>query len=114
MSKVKNTFDMFVFKCYNSIMNVVHCKKEPYDIFIGRGSKWGNPFIIGIDGTREEVCQKYRIWIKTQQHLLDSLYELEGKILGCYCDKKFVSKGLCHGCILIELINQSKFNMLGD
>lgn len=23
---------------------VVHCKREPYDVYIGRGSKWGNPF----------------------------------------------------------------------
>ena len=37
---------------------VVHCKKEPYDIYVGRPSKWGNPFRIGKDGTREEVIKK--------------------------------------------------------
>lgn len=42
---------------------VVHCKKEPYDVYIGRPSKWGNPFVIGKDGTREEVIAKYAEWI---------------------------------------------------
>jgi len=27
---------------------VVHCKKSPYDVYIGRPSKWGNPFEIGL------------------------------------------------------------------
>ena len=41
---------------------VVHCKKEKYDVYIGRPSKWGNPFTIGIHGTREQVIQMYRDW----------------------------------------------------
>lgn len=44
-------------------MKVVHCKKEKYDVYIGRPSKWGNPFIVGADGTRDEVIQKYKDWI---------------------------------------------------
>jgi hypothetical protein len=33
---------------------VVHCKRERYDVYIerGRGSRWGNPFVIGRDGDR--------------------------------------------------------------
>ena len=38
---------------------VVHCKREPFDIYIGRPSKWGNPFVIGRDGNREQVIEKY-------------------------------------------------------
>lgn len=45
-------------------MKIVHCKKEPYDIYIGRPGKWGNPFTIGKDGTREEVIVKYEEWIR--------------------------------------------------
>lgn len=37
---------------------VVNKYKEEYDIYIGRGSRWGNPFVIGKDGTREEVIEK--------------------------------------------------------
>lgn len=81
------------------MMKVVHCKREPYDIYIGRGSKWGNPFIIGKDGTREEVIQKYKEWILTKKSLLICLPELQGKILGCWCSPK-----PCHGDVLIELV----------
>jgi len=34
---------------------VVHCKRESYDIYIGRPSKWGNPYQSGRDGTRQHV-----------------------------------------------------------
>ena len=79
---------------------VVNKYRDPYDVYIGRGSKWGNPFRIGIDGTREDVIKQYRDWIKTQPHLLNSLEELRGKTLGCFC-----SPQACHGDILVELFN---------
>jgi len=79
-------------------MPVVHCKKAPYDVYIGRPSKWGNPFVIGRDGTREEVIKKYKAWIKTQPHLMASLHELKGKTLGCWCAPR-----PCHGDVLEEL-----------
>lgn len=80
---------------------VVHCKKEKFDVYIGRPSIWGNPFTIGKDGTREEVIQKYREWILTQPKLLNSLYLLKGKILGCWCKPE-----ACHGDVLEELIRE--------
>lgn len=39
---------------------VVNLRKEKYDVNIGRGSKWGNKFVIGRDGDRGEVIRKYR------------------------------------------------------
>jgi hypothetical protein len=86
---------------------VVHCKKEKYDIYIGRPSKWGNPFVIGKDGTRKEVLQKYRNHIITTPELFNALEELEGKILGCWCKPKS-----CHGDILVELIELKKKGIL--
>lgn len=80
-------------------MKVVHCKKESYDVYIGRPSKWENPFVIGKDGCRQEVIEKYKKWILFQKHLLENLYELKNKVLGCWC-----SPNPCHGDILIELI----------
>ena len=78
---------------------VVHCNKEPYDIYIGRPSRWGNPFSIGPDGTRKEVIDKYRQFILTHPQLMEDLHELRGKTLGCFC------KPLpCHGDVLVELI----------
>ena len=79
---------------------VVNKYRDSYDVYIGRNSKWGNPFKIGIDGTREDVIEQYRDWIQTQSHLLNSLDELRGKTLGCFC-----SPQACHGDILVELLN---------
>lgn len=85
----------------DSQMKVVHCKKCAFDVYIGRPSKWGNPFRIGIDGSREEVIEKYRRWIMSQGELLSSLGELEGKVLGCWCPPN-----PCHGGVLVELIKK--------
>jgi hypothetical protein len=85
---------------------VVHCKRSPYDVYIGRAhkgltqSKWANPFHIGKDGTREEVIEKYREWILHRHELIASLDELKGKILGCWC-----APHKCHGDVLVELAN---------
>lgn len=79
---------------------VVHCKREPYDVYIGRPSIWGNPFVMNKDGGRDEVIDKYEQWIKNQPRLLEKLSELRGKVLGCWC-----APLRCHGEILIKLAN---------
>jgi Domain of unknown function (DUF4326) len=81
-------------------MRVVHCKREAYDVYIGRPSKWGNPFVLGKDGTREQVIAKYRCWLLTQPALMAALPELRGKTLGCWC-----APHACHGDVLVELAN---------
>ena len=77
---------------------VVNVKKDRYDIFIGRPSIWGNPFIIGKDGNRSEVIRKYKKWIINRPELMSSLSLLRGKSLGCYCVPE-----ICHGHILADL-----------
>ncbi len=82
-------------------IQVVHCKKEPYDVYIGRPSKWGNPFVIGRDGTRPQVLTKYREWVQTRPDLMTALPELRGKTLGCWC----APFNLCHGDVLKQLVD---------
>jgi hypothetical protein len=82
-------------------MPVVHCKKAPYDVYIGRPSKWGNPYQIGRDGTREDVIEKYREYILKRPDLLDDIASLRGKTLGCWCAPK-----PCHGDVLSSLANK--------
>ena len=73
---------------------------HPNRVYIGRPSKWGNPFVIGRDGTRWDVIEKYGLWLAQQPHLLASLDELKGKDLVCWCAPDW-----CHGHILVELAN---------
>ncbi len=80
---------------------VVHCKRARYDVYIGRPSKWGNPYVVGRDGAREEVVARYERWLKSQPELLADMGELAGKTLGCWC-----SPQACHGDVLATLVNE--------
>lgn len=94
-------------------MRVVHCKKEPYDVYIGRPSAWGNPFSHK-DGTRaeykvstrEQAIETFEVYIRTQFALdpffiLEYLKPIAGKTLGCWCAPK-----PCHGDVLIKLCRE--------
>lgn len=84
-----------------SSTRVVHFKKSHYDVYVGRPSKWGNPFSLGEHGTRREVIVKYKDYVLNNPELMASLHELEGKILGCWCHPL-----PCHGDVLVELVRK--------
>lgn len=87
---------------------VVHCLREPYHHYVGRGrdphtgipGRLGNPFRIGYDGNRDEVIDKYELWVPTQRWLLELLAQLRGLTFGCWCHPE-----PCHGDVLIRLAN---------
>lgn len=87
---------------------VVNKRKESFDTYIGRGSKWGNPFshlhrtlaAYKVDN-RQESIECYEEWIINQDELMNSLHELKGKRLGCYCKPL-----ACHGDVLVKLIER--------
>lgn len=76
-----------------TVVNKHH--RVPSDVYIGRGSKWGNPFVIGKDGDRAQVIAKYEEHLLASPELLAALPELKGKILMCYC-----KPAACHGDVL--------------
>lgn len=82
---------------------VVNLRKDKYDKYIGRGSIWGNPFIIGKHGNRKEVIRKYENYIRNDDYLLGHIGELEGLVLGCYCKPE-----ACHGDVLLKLLEERK------
>jgi hypothetical protein len=78
---------------------VVHCKKEHYDIYIGRPSKWGNPFRVTKTQSRELAIERYKKWLMDNKPLLSQVVpELKGKTLGCWCYPLE-----CHGDVLVEI-----------
>jgi len=79
---------------------VVNVHENLCDVYIGRPSKWGNPFKIGRDGNRQEVIEKYRKWIVKQPDLMAEIPRLRGKVLGCHCKPL-----ACHGDVLAEMAN---------
>ena len=76
-------------------------KRQTHDVYIGRGSIWGNPFKIGVDGTREEVIQKYAEYYRNNSELQKRIHELRGQRLGCFCAPKS-----CHGHFLAAMADK--------
>ena len=92
---------------------VVHCKLDPFDIYIGRPSCWGNIFSHKEGtlaryhvSTLEEAVQKHKEYILDHPLLVDKIKrELKGKILGCWCKTRKNPKAPCHGDTLAEIAN---------
>lgn len=101
--------------------NLVHFKKEYFDVYIGRPTKWGNPWSHKNNtlaefqvNTREEAIENYRKWlsgedfenvlIEQRKWILKNLPCLKDKILGCWCAPKS-----CHGEILLDLLNKEVY-----
>ena len=82
---------------------IVHCRVEYYDIYIGRPSMWGNPFIEGRHGSRVQVIEKYKEHLLKDPLLMAEIMSLDGKVLGCWCKPKS-----CHGDVIIEVIEKKK------
>lgn len=81
---------------------MVHCRREPYDVYIGRPSKWGNPFPLRHEALRDEVIAQYEEWLKSQPQLVRAAKRvLRGKVLGCWCAPR-----KCHGDILLRIANE--------
>jgi len=77
----------------------------PDAVYVGRPSKWGNPYRIepDIGNTRELVIGAYREWLINQPLLLEQLSELRGKDLVCWCAPK-----PCHADVLLEMANKEE------
>jgi hypothetical protein len=86
-------------KVYNRRNKSVPIPDDAVDI--GRPSKWSNPFIIGRDGTRIQVIQKFRKYLRTNPKLVEEAKrELANKALLCWC-----SPLECHGDVWLEIAN---------
>lgn len=80
-------------------MRVVNKNHESFTHYIGRGSVFGNPFRIGIDGTRDEVIKQYEFYARHKPELMNEIKSLpENAVLGCFCFPR-----QCHGDVIIKI-----------
>jgi hypothetical protein len=93
----------------DGIKAVVHVKKAPYEVYIGRAvsnfpnSIWHNPYRLKNPSDpveRARVLSFYRAYLLNNPSLLERLEELSGKTLGCWC-----APLPCHGDVLAELLS---------
>jgi hypothetical protein len=97
-------------KTIKTIPKVVHCKGgEPYDVYVARPSKFGNPYshkegtaASYVVETREDAIRLYEEWIRSQPELMAAAKkELRGKVLSCWC-----SPLACHADVLLKIANE--------
>lgn len=97
--------------------SLLHWLEDPAHIYIGRDmshyvqganeSKWGNPFSVKKYGLASCLNQ-YSEMINSNKELLNSLPELKGKVLGCWCRtvNDTGTEIMCHGDILYQMVKK--------
>jgi hypothetical protein len=92
------------------LFNIQRDKNIPADVvYIGRGS-WrgqkslcGNPFSIGVDGDRNQVCDAFEEWALTQPEVMAAIESLRGQDLACFC-----TPYRCHGDWILKIANREQ------
>jgi hypothetical protein len=70
---------------------------EEGTVYVGRPSQWGNPFVIGRDGDRGQVIERYRLEVLPYV----DLQPLVGRHLVCWC-----SPLPCHADVLLAEVSR--------
>ena len=84
------------------VLNRTTCGHLPDAVYVGRPSKWGNPYKIGNGWSRDDVVVRYDLWLRQHPELIaDAKKELRGKDLICWC-----APLRCHADVLLEVANQ--------
>ncbi len=98
-------------------------RMPPNTLKVDRSTPWGNPFVVGRHGDREECVHLYRLLLggrllfgggicmshdnvseqhATLDYVAAHLHELRGRNLACWCPLD----APCHADVLLELANQ--------
>lgn len=84
---------------------VVNIRVEPFDVYIGRPSQFGNPYALSVVKDRARCIELYRDFFQRQilndRHFRRAVLKLAGKRLGCYC-----KPAACHGDVIAAWVNE--------
>lgn len=114
-----NAPDLLVTLVAHHKHRVVHVKRDPYDVYVGRASagapadadpnwSWGNPYSTNEAKFKEHLdlqtrTTKYLHWLLEDPAMVAKVRsELPGKVLSCWC-----APGYCHGWLLAAVANCS-------
>lgn len=70
-------------------------------VYVGRPTKWGNPYSVSVWGTRERALGEFRALMGRWPEFVEMTLELRGKDLACWCPLDQP----CHADVLLELAN---------
>ena len=84
------------------VLNKLTDEIPPDAVYVGRPSKWGNPFIMP-SYKRDEAVANHKLWLTSfaSGSPIRDIEELRGKDLVCWC-----SPLPCHADTLLELANK--------
>lgn len=83
------------------VLNAKTVDRLGHTVYVGRPTKFGNPFLIGTHGNREQVIVQYRRYLMRNPELVAAAkLELAGRDLVCWC-----APLPCHADILLEIAN---------
>lgn len=82
-------------------------RESEYDVYVGRGTPWGNPFHVGTqDGQfdRKDAIEKFKEHFEKNMLSNESIYRgmlgLRGKKIACHCKPL-----ACHGDVIASYLN---------
>jgi hypothetical protein len=85
-------------------------RKPPNTVYVGRPTKWGNPFRLSDYSSPAECINAYRDWLAGTSQLAmqpptpqQIRTELAGKNLACWCR----IGAPCHADVLLEIANSA-------
>lgn len=93
-------------------------RMPPNAVYVGRGTKWGNPFVVGRHGTAQECVELFALCLygylcistdddtyqaqkRLREAVRDDICALEGKDLACWCR----AGKPCHADVLLQVAN---------
>lgn len=78
-------------------------------VYVGRGSRWGNPYLVKDFGREDAVLFfKKNISSMKEDELKDFLEPLRGKNLACWCKPDEI----CHADVLLDFFNRHEGKMI--
>jgi len=69
---------------------------------VDRRTRFGNPYVLGKDGDRGQVIEKFEQYLRSNEELLRAVkQELRGKNVACWC-----APMACHGDVLVKCADE--------
>lgn len=95
-----------------TVIHIKHASNTATEVNVMRPSKYGNPYVIGKDGSRDDVISAFnRLWYSNDRAAKtlrdDALQELKGKKLVCCCHPL-----QCHANVIADYVNNHYDNYL--
>jgi hypothetical protein len=87
----------------------------PADVrYVGRGTPYGNRFVMGLHGDRDQVCDMHErdlmVRLRDRRFADQMVKDLDGMHLGCHCKRRTGPPVRCHADTLLREVARRTTN----